>query len=520
MGIEILNNSKSNTCPLCNHSHDSFNTLLQQIGQKSEELVKINSLSTKINIFRDEQNTLENLLQEKHKVFMEILNKEIRCVNQNINILEKQKGSNKLVYENKLRDLKNIEKDVRTKKVLMEKFRLEIHEIEEVSKLRALHTKEKENLINDTETIKTTCSNLDLQLNELKYKITVNVEEIQQNNLLAGKILDNDIYKRYLTIQEDIDFEDLNKIKEKYITLNLNYEVCSEELTSIESEIAKLKIDIDNQDYTDLLKNIKQIKQDGKEVENKLSLYINRFISYFGHSEISETVLENERRSLEDTINKVEQKTALLLEIINTLSPYLTNTVKMNQQQERDSLKLEYDYLVSVIDELLIIKEDSHNYIKKKIGEVFNLNSVNKIFQMIDPHPKMTDITFKLDETVKDSLGLNIVCENEEDSEAPILYLSSAQVNILSLSIFLASAIENSNEFNTILMDDPIQHLDGLNILSFIDLLRIICFTLGKQIILSTHDERFFKLLQKKIDSEYFPVKYLNLNSAGKLINQ
>ncbi|RST59121.1 hypothetical protein D5F11_013390 [Siminovitchia terrae] len=520
IGIEILNDSKKNACPLCNNRYISFDALLQQISQESEELVEINSLSTQLNILKNEQSNFQYLLEEKYRGFIESLNKEIRCVNQNLNTLEKQKGFNQLVYENKLTNLKNIEKDVKTKEILMEKFRLESHEIEKLSKLIVLHIEEKAVLINEIKSIKGSCSNLDSQLNDIKYKIKVNEEQLKQNNLLAEKILDTDIYKRYLTIQEDIDFKDLNKIKEKYITLNLNFEVCREELLGIESEIKKLKKDIGKQDYTNLHNNINEIKQESKKVQNKLNLYIDRFIRYFGHDEISEEVLESETRSLDVKINKVEKKTELLLKVINILSPYLTNTMKTNKQQERDSLKLKNEYLANIIDELSVIKEDSHDYIKEKISEVFNLSSVNKIFQMIDPHPKMTDINFKLDETVKDSLGLNIICENEEDSEAPILYLSSAQVNILSLSIFLARAIENSNEFNTILMDDPIQHLDGLNILSFIDLLRIICSTLGKQIILSTHDERFFKLLQKKIDPKYFLVKYLSLNSAGKLINQ
>lgn len=181
--------------------------------------------------------------------------------------------------------------------------------------------------------------------------------------------------------------------------------------------------------------------------------------------------------------------------------------MKRDKQKEYKLLKDKLDYFKTIIEELTVLKDESHFYIKEKIEQVFNLKSVNKIFQMIDPHPKMTDIIFKLDESVKDSLGLNIMCKDHkkpENIEAPILYLSSAQVNILSLSIFLASAIENSQEFNTILMDDPIQHLDGLNILSFIDLLRIICFSLNKQIILSTHDERFFKLLQKKLIRNIF----------------
>lgn len=56
---------------------------------------------------------------------------------------------------------------------------------------------------------------------------------------------------------------------------------------------------------------------------------------------------------------------------------------------------------------------------------------------MIEPHPDFRKISFKINEANPDKLGLDIMCKRTEDEEdAPILYLSSAQVNILSLSIF------------------------------------------------------------------------------------
>lgn len=50
-----------------------------------------------------------------------------------------------------------------------------------------------------------------------------------------------------------------------------------------------------------------------------------------------------------------------------------------------------------------------------------------------------------------------------------------------------------------IFIDDPIQSMDSTNILSFRDLFRGITLLLGKQLIVSTHEENFHLLLQKKI---------------------
>ena len=65
-------------------------------------------------------------------------------------------------------------------------------------------------------------------------------------------------------------------------------------------------------------------------------------------------------------------------------------------------------------------------------------------------------------------------------------------------------------------MDDPIQALDDINILSMIDLLRNVAFTLNKQIVITTHDLNFFKLLQKKMPQDKFNSCYLQLRERGK----
>src|SRR5699024_9260053 len=133
-----------------------------------------------------------------------------------------------------------------------------------------------------------------------------------------------------------------------------------------------------------------------------------------------------------------------------------------------------------------------------------------EIFNMIDP--STSNITFELEDQKDGMLGMDVLLEDEENtnSKAPVLYLSSAQVNILSLSIFLASAIENTSNLRTRMMDDPLQHLDRLNLISFIDLIRIIAFSLNIQLIISTHDQTFFNLCQRKIDSEFYRAKYLD----------
>ncbi len=52
-------------------------------------------------------------------------------------------------------------------------------------------------------------------------------------------------------------------------------------------------------------------------------------------------------------------------------------------------------------------------------------------------------------------------------------------------------------------MDDPVQHFDNLNAYSFVDLIRGLVTNsgLGRQLIISTCDERLFKLMRQKLGS-------------------
>ena len=38
---------------------------------------------------------------------------------------------------------------------------------------------------------------------------------------------------------------------------------------------------------------------------------------------------------------------------------------------------------------------------------------------------------------------------------------------------------------------------------------------MGRQIIISTHNEHFYELLKVKMDADYYPSKFIELGSAG-----
>ena len=90
--------------------------------------------------------------------------------------------------------------------------------------------------------------------------------------------------------------------------------------------------------------------------------------------------------------------------------------------------------------------------------------------------------------------------------------LSAGQLSTLAISIFLAKAsLNHKNNVKIYLMDEPIQTMDDLNILSFIDLMKYQLSNGNKetfldQVIFSTCDENLSRLFTYKFNSFQIPV--------------
>lgn len=83
--------------------------------------------------------------------------------------------------------------------------------------------------------------------------------------------------------------------------------------------------------------------------------------------------------------------------------------------------------------------------------------------------------------------NLKFVSNNDSDHDA-INYLSSGQLSALIISFTLAlNKVYGNKKINTILIDDPVQTMDDINMMSFIELIRN--EFADKQIIISTHED-------------------------------
>lgn len=225
------------------------------------------------------------------------------------------------------------------------------------------------------------------------------------------------------------------------------------------------------------------------------------------------------RRTREEHLVATESSFKLLLELMASFKPYIK---RLCLQGELTDLEAKLDQRIQV-DVLLSTERSSViEQLKTLINNFFYEDLINIIYKKIDPHPSFKKVAFKPDFDSPNP-GLNIVVSDEDGVLiSPILYFSAAQSNILSLSVFLASALhardDQGNPIDVVMIDDPIQSMDSINILSTIDLLRSICLQFDKQVIISTHDENFFGLLQRKIPAEILGAKFMQLEKFGVVV--
>ena len=234
-------------------------------------------------------------------------------------------------------------------------------------------------------------------------------------------------------------------------------------------------------------------------------------------------MIEAENNALKAKINHTEK---LILSFEKTkaykenLLPFIKyDELKRAQEKMLENLAFLQEKVAPTLEKE---RKQLSAYLEKQIASFFHGKLINMLFRKIDPHPKYKTISFQCDfsdETPQ--LNMFVAGENGDAPLVPTSYFSAAQLNILSLSILLAKALNvkdnRGNPVECIFIDDPIQSMESINVLSTIDLLRSIVVNLGKQIILATHDENFRNLLQKKIPSDKFKAKYIELETFGKV---
>ncbi len=522
LGGEIINSNKSNSCPLCTHKYDSYTQLLDNITANK-------ALS----------NTQKTLIQAKNDL-------KVKFGKLNSELLELKNSFILFVEKEKIAPVERLQKLKNETKIIADNRKQIILKIESIQEELNLHLIKTQGL-NNSEYINRFSTELAKLVIEMQECNKVLKEKSDQKLIEAESLSSlNKTTKSLSDSIENLLKNDIYKIVKDFCKNNLIEEFSEDRinkmLTTILKTIEDGKLSIDSKNQEILVIEKLLVNVDEKSLKNEIIKNENLIESLKNQIALFNIFLLNTLKVSSDTDNKGDLEklfSKIKLDIskeTNEINALFQNFQKLNEYKsaikpfldqiilKENIKKVEQSITFNknvVGPELYKEKDKVSEFIHKQVESYFHEDLINELYSKIDPHPEYKKIKFKCDfSDGEPRLDVFVNDINGKHPISPNLYFSAAQLNVLSLSIFLAKALHatdyDGKPVNCIFLDDPIQAMDSINILSTIDLLRSLVAK-GKQIILSTHDENFHSLLQKKIPTGLFKSKYLELESFGKV---
>lgn len=123
-----------------------------------------------------------------------------------------------------------------------------------------------------------------------------------------------------------------------------------------------------------------------------------------------------------------------------------------------------------------------------------------EFYYRIQPHPLFTRLRLRLSQGEERGVYFEVQPEGNGQSKRANMIFSGGQSAGVMVVLFLTLHLhQNWTRLETVMLDDPLQSLDDVNVLGLVDLLRF--FAEHRQLILSTHDDRFAGMLLHKFRS-------------------
>lgn len=519
----MLSKLPGGVCPLCGFDYNSQEELLQSI---SSNTIINSSLEKDLQVKEILENEIAEKTQDLEKLYSELsANVEGRIIH--IKTEHSRLKDVSMQLSDKIKDLSSgIELNT---SILKEKYS-DISVISEdgmrnmLENQIAQHREEQQLSVAEEDRIQERISDIDQRISELN----------QRNDQAAKEILEMKTSRVYVLYKDYIDANNLTEINKDYIQTQkaANSAALSHQravLFEYHQEIALLSVVTEQEESLVIRKgNLEQTIGEYSSIVSKLrtSLEQECNIPSSPYSKTSDILLLFEKKinDLEKQVDALENKKELLSKYSSILNIVGNHYRNQHLQGEVDEMIKECQEKSELLSDCKKEVTCIENHFQEFIKEYFELDLINKLYNTIDPHPDYKEVRFDCNFKTKEP-RLNVLLNNvDEDKESivPNLYFSTAQINILSLCIFLAKALsakdDKGNDMDCVFIDDPIQAMDDINILSVIDLLRNIAFSMNKQVVLTTHDRNFFELLKKKVPEDIFNARYITFKERGKFL--
>ncbi|OPG99374.1 hypothetical protein B2I21_05490 [Chryseobacterium mucoviscidosis] len=223
---------------------------------------------------------------------------------------------------------------------------------------------------------------------------------------------------------------------------------------------------------------------------------------------------------------------ALKLLILKKVENELKND-ELLKTAEKKVKELEVKY--NDLNNELIVKEKKLNKLKeiqRQLKETRNkwdksvVDQINepmqRIFKRLSRHTNIESINLMSEGVTTQKTNVSVTVDGGREIYVPNV-LSAGQLSMVSLSMFLTVAMgQKHNPFRCYFLDDPIQSMDDLNVLSFVDLLRIEQSDKGHffdQLFITTCNEDLEKLIAHKMKTFGINLCHLQFDGYGEYRN-
>lgn len=367
--------------------------------------------------------------------------------------------------------------------------------------------------------------NLDLDFKEVTRSID-DLFNLKKEHIKFVENEKNTLYKLAKSVLEIFkkEYDELLKINVDYDKLRESYTIVIESLYSLSMDIkdfnsskekfflelkssSEYKDSVSEQFYFDLL-NEQRIKLNSDYEEIKHYIEEKKVFSIENYSDISKKLINNSKSF--DSVSLKIDSYKKALELASELIVFSNNNNLIKKIELLD------DKIKRAENEIHNIKTLSNDYdnlksaVKTSIdNETRDLLSsyketIESFYDYLNPSLYMKELNIKIHENP--TMGNRLIFEVlsiTEKKHSPSYIFSSAQNNVLALSIFLSFAIKQKwSKLDTIFLDDPIQNMDDINIHSFVDLIRTIQKNTNKQFFISTHDDRIYNFMLNKFGED------------------
>lgn len=345
--------------------------------------------------------------------------------------------------------------------------------------------------------------NFNIHLSELSIQIET-VKTNLLNNLISPFIKKikkiNEKYKLYV----DFDFESIKK--EKLIT-NERFDKMKRLKLWLSINIPETMNLIDN--------NLYSINND------YLSAYSITITNINSKYKQINTANEYEFSEIKESINNlaldIKMITNLDITNINNDFDYITSLIVQKQSDRYTKIEIEHNKLIRKHTKLQEKKDYINNIIKVYTDEIkkYEKNIAKQIAiplfvyssKILQSRPEGSGVFLSTPDKNK-ATGFIKFCSTSSDSHDAWNTMSSGQLSGIVISFMLAMNKAYPSNLSTLMIDDPVQTMDDVNMASFVQML--LNEFPEKQILLSTHESKV---------ANYFIFKYLQSDLNPQPIN-